>query len=198
MGNLFFPQTHFLGHYHLLGKDVFAATLQFGQNQLRLPWRQGRIFMLLATAMEKGMIKEILLLYKNNTVALLTLISVCGSQALGQKAPVNLVPNGSFMGNNGCPSGIGDIDQCLEWWSSVGSPDYHHACGSSDVGIPENIFGYQQTEDSAYLGLLSYNPNYLGGQESTFSQLDGVLNPGVKYRVRLKASFADSVNYAVC
>lgn len=113
-------------------------------------------------------------------------------------AQVNLVPNGGFEERSGCPNGGGDLQFCNYWNDIIGSVDYYHICGSGDGGVYQNQAGSQTPIDSAYIGFASYTTFFAGGQEVADNQLSQPLTQGVKYRVRFKASYADSANYAIC
>lgn len=114
-------------------------------------------------------------------------------------AQVNLVPNGNFESYSGCPTGTNSgFNDCNDWISFLTSTDYYHTCGTGNRGIPSNQYGWQEAIDSAYIGLASYNTFFQGGQESPKANLTSPLVEGVKYRVRFKASYSDSVNYAIC
>lgn len=110
----------------------------------------------------------------------------------------NLVPNGNFEQHNSCPNSAGDYIALEDWNLGLGSPDYFHKCGTGGGGVPNNVTGRQLTIDSAYLGLASFTTFFQGGQEVAGVTLSAPLIQGEKYRVRLKASYADSANYAIC
>src|SRR5688572_6053469 len=59
----------------------------------------------------------------------------------------NLVPNGDFESYINCPSNVSQFDSALFWFNpTYGTPDYFNQCSNpSNVGIPNNIFGYQPT-----------------------------------------------------
>lgn len=67
----------------------------------------------------------------------------------------NLVPNGSFEKNSGCPNNTGQLD-LLDFWfcpQAIHSTDYFSRC-SNKVSVPRNDMGYQQPlSDSSYIGL---------------------------------------------
>jgi hypothetical protein len=118
-----------------------------------------------------------------------------------QNISVNLVPNGRFELSQGCPSNFGAIGQCDSWNALHGSPDYFHSCGQADVAVPANYLGNQSAypiTDSAYVGVVTYTTLFSGGQESIVATLTEPLVAGEKYRVKLKASSAEHVNYVTC
>lgn len=114
------------------------------------------------------------------------------SGAVGQ----NLVRNGSFEEYVSCPNGPGQFWRCNDWDFYFGSPDFYHQCGSV-MGIPSNVAGFQDAFGQAYAGFFGY---YSGHSESEilFGSLSEPLLAGMEYRIRLKASYADSLNYAIC
>lgn len=116
-----------------------------------------------------------------------------------QNTPVNLVPNGGFEERTGCPNGPADLSLCQDWNFQSGTVDYFHQCGTEEGGLPLNYMGFQESEeDSSYIGLSGFNSVFSGGQEITFCNLLQPLDQGEKYRIRFKASYADSANYAIC
>lgn len=123
---------------------------------------------------------------------------VCAMSTGAQNTPVNLVPNGGFEIYDGCPTSLSQVWKCEGWNSQFGSADFYHGCGLGNVGAPENIFGYQVPNDSGYIGLIGWTSSFPGGQEVAFSEIISPLQSGAKYRIRFKASYADSANYAIC
>ncbi len=122
-----------------------------------------------------------------------------GSQ--GQNTPANLVPNGSFEQNTGCPFNGGGISFIPPWLPVHGSPDYFHACGIPDYSVPENFCGVQEPfmdGDSAYIGVSTFTTWLEGGQESIYVNLSEPLVSGAKYRVKMNVSPADYFNYVTC
>lgn len=141
----------------------------------------------------KASIKVISLLWATSVIFQLSY-----SAAFGQQTPPNLVPNGGFEQHTWCPVSGSSLNPCESWSNEHGSVDYYHMCGFNGGGIPLNMFGVQDSYDSAYLGLLSYGTFFPGAQELAGSGLIQPLEAGVKYRVKMKVSFADRANYAVC
>ncbi len=83
-------------------------------------------------------------------IVLLLLAGVCVN------AQQNLVPNGDFEENTGCPSGINTFS-FLKYWLPCGSPDYYHTCNNTGFGVPNNMHGYQDAQSgNAYIGLGIY------------------------------------------
>lgn len=82
------------------------------------------------------------------------LISLLIATTLGNAQ--QLVPNGDFESNSGCPTPFSPISLSTGWMnpSLVGSPDYYHSCAAGTVGVPNNIYGYQAAHSGmAYSGL---------------------------------------------
>jgi hypothetical protein len=109
----------------------------------------------------------------------------------------NLVLNGSFEEMTTCQFGL-NFGVCNEWEIQYGSPDYFHRCSSSIFDVPVNFGGFQETEGDAYIGIATYTSAFAGGQESVRVHFYDPLQSGIKYRVRFKASMADSVMYSSC
>ena len=62
---------------------------------------------------------------------------LCQLQANAQ----NLIPNGSFEINNGCPAQVGEVDKADGWVNWGVTPDYFHACANTITpayGTPTN------------------------------------------------------------
>jgi hypothetical protein len=113
-------------------------------------------------------------------------------------AQVNLVPNGDFEIRENCPIYGSSLHECPDWDDIYGSVDHFHLCGTSGGNAYGNEFGGQTPLDSGYIGFGSYTTFFAGGQEVANAILTQPLVQGVKYRVRFKASYADSANYAIC
>src|SRR6187455_2453226 len=71
----------------------------------------------------------------------------------------NLAPNPDFEDFSSCPDGLnipGNPNfNCIPWRTgSAGTPDYFNACANpNDIGVPDNIFGWQQAiSGEAYTG----------------------------------------------
>lgn len=73
----------------------------------------------------------------------------------------NLVPNPSFEEYVQCPDALADYDEYVSNWfnCTLGTADYYNACAttSSNVAVPENLFGFQQPRTgNAYSGITTY------------------------------------------
>jgi hypothetical protein len=122
----------------------------------------------------------------------------------------NLVPNPSFEEYEDCPNNSSQIDLVMNWVvANEGTPDYFNSCfvsGVSDVGVPENLFGFQSPQHGAgYCGLFTYfwSSAPFDGREYLQVQLTEPLIPNSEYVVSFFVSKADSAyyvtdNFAVC
>jgi hypothetical protein len=83
----------------------------------------------------------------------LVFIVMC-TRSVGQQ---NMVPNGNFEEYITCPSGTSQLNVCTGWKPFTnGSSDYYNTCGTGNVGVPSNIFGYQQpASGNGYAGGVS-------------------------------------------
>jgi len=110
----------------------------------------------------------------------------------------NLVPNGSFEEMSTCQFGL-NFGVCDEWEIQYGTPNYFNRCTSGNFDVPFNFPGFQEIESGdAYMGVATYTSAFAGGQESVRIPFTEPLQSGVKYRVRFKASMADSSMYSSC
>ena len=114
--------------------------------------------------------------------------SIISSNIYGQ---LNLVPNPSFEQYSSCPSAGGQVSKATGW-NSYNTSDYFNLCASSsDLQVPQNIFGYQiPATGNAYCGFFSYynGDNY---HEFLFAQLSTPLIINQKYFISFKVSPAD-------
>jgi gliding motility-associated-like protein len=106
---------------------------------------------------------------------LMILIIISGIKT---QAQTNLVPNGDFEENTGCP--IFSLLN-LSDWIPCGTPDYFHSCSQSNsLKVPSNNFGFQFPESGyAYVGIIIYLPSF---SENTREYLK------VKLKKKLKKS----------
>jgi hypothetical protein len=102
------------------------------------------------------------------------------------QAQINLVPNPSFEDTVYCPTGLKQLDACVNWLNFGGSPDYFNAC--TPFGLPNSVFGFQKAHTgNAYAGVAFYSrpsgpsgPNY---RENIAIELTSNLVIGIKYFV---------------
>jgi hypothetical protein len=120
----------------------------------------------------------------------------------GIKAQVNLVPNPSFEDTLGsCPAFTSQISKAKNWFrQDGGTPDYFNRCApnNSNISIPNNLLGMQNTLDTSctgYVGLIPYT-RFVLIREFITAQLTNQLIVGTKYFVSFKVSLADEVTLA--
>ncbi|MDT8393616.1 MAG: gliding motility-associated C-terminal domain-containing protein [Bacteroidales bacterium] len=113
----------------------------------------------------------------------------------------NLVRNCQFESMQSCPNASGQINKCRHWISpGEGTPDFVHSCNNGNVGVPNNIWGYQEARSgSAYVNIISYsilsaNREY---REYVCGILDCDMQAGMVYDVSFYLSCADGSHYAV-
>lgn len=108
-------------------------------------------------------------------------------------AQVNLVPNGSFEEYYSCPQWIGDFT-VADWSKPTwGSSDYFNICSSEELGVPQNIVGFQQPKSgNAYTGI--WLSDFIANEYREYiqCQLISSLEAGEKYQVSFYVSLADS------
>jgi len=110
----------------------------------------------------------------------------------------NLVLNGSFEEMTTCQFSL-NFGVCNEWETHYGSPNYFHRCTSGNFDVPFNFPGFQEIDNgNAYIGVATYTSAFAGGQESVRIHFTQPLQSGIIYRVRFKASMADSAMYSSC
>ncbi|MBS1581186.1 MAG: hypothetical protein JST66_03200 [Bacteroidetes bacterium] len=105
----------------------------------------------------------------------------------------NLVPNPSFEEYTECPSYYGEWFKIDNWFTGFATPDYFHMCDGSDfVGVPRNVFGYQQpATGQAYCGIWGYSaagPGF-GLHELLGIRLNEPLIVGETYWASVKVSW---------
>src|SRR4029078_6403538 len=71
----------------------------------------------------------------------------------------NLVPNPSFEDTPICPSGVGQVNNCLNWIPLINTPDYFNRCSQNpDISVPNNLFGFQEPAfGDGYIGFFTYS-----------------------------------------
>lgn len=108
-------------------------------------------------------------------------------------AQVNLVPNPSFEDTIGCPTGVGDFS--VTGWISptLSTPDVFHSCNVSNVGVPQNVFGFQNARTgNAYSGIYLSDFSTSEYREYIQCELVSTLEAGKFYAVRFYVSRTDS------
>ncbi len=104
------------------------------------------------------------------------------------------IPNGDFETRTDCPTTAGQIAFASGWYSpTAGTPDYFHACGNSQVGVPDNAFGNEPAHSgNAYAGLVIKNSSpSLEWREYVQIQLTSPLFAGVQYELQMQVSLAE-------
>ena len=118
---------------------------------------------------------------------------------------INYVENASFELYIDCPESIDELNKCKNWKRAPrlnDSPEYFHRCASLfnafrevTVGVPENVFGYQEPRTgNAYVGISTFEKSHY--QEYIQTQLKQPLLKGVTYTVGMHVSLADKSKYA--
>ena len=121
--------------------------------------------------------------------------------ALGQ----NLVPNPNFEIYDTCPSGIsifGDmqIEHALGWYApSTGTSDYYNSCNTTNVNVPNAVFGFQSAKDgNGFLGMMLLLEN---GELSYFEYVQAKLTKpliqGYNYKFSFNVNLANGSDYAL-
>jgi hypothetical protein len=91
-------------------------------------------------------------------------LSFCFALLTASAVGQNLVPNGSFEENNGCPKTASQFYFCDYWTVFRGTPDYFHECSVYFAGVPNNLAAFQYPKDGvAYAGISGFwsvNPNW--------------------------------------
>lgn len=114
-------------------------------------------------------------------------------------AQVNLVPNPSFEEYTDCPeslSWIGSVKVPYPWsYNNYGTPDYFNSCNLGDLGVPQNVRGFQDAySGSAYAGIFVYGEFGINDKklrEFLSVELAEPLKKGNTYRVEFYVSPAD-------
>jgi hypothetical protein len=112
----------------------------------------------------------------------------------------NLVPNPSFENFILCTGSPDNIYYLADWFTcNNASPDYFNSCSNpSDVGVPENIAGYQvPVNGQAYTGIISYGADVLY-REIIGVELQSPLVVGEKYFISGYFSKGDSTSWSDC
>lgn len=124
---------------------------------------------------------------------LLLTCGICNSQ--------NLIPNGDFEQNVGCPAGLSQIQETIVWFKpSLGTPDYYNQCAivSNNVSVPINFYmlGFQYAHSGiAYSGVYNWagpEPEYREYIEVT---LDSSLSSNVCYHFEMYINLNNGGKY---
>ncbi|HEY3386577.1 MAG TPA: hypothetical protein VGK46_08715, partial [Saprospiraceae bacterium] len=116
----------------------------------------------------------------------------------------NLAPNPDFEVYSTCPDGINLPPNfnfnCTPWRSgSDGTPDYFNTCSNpSPVGIPNNVFGWQQAlSGEGYAGFYLINVPWDNYREYVQADLLNTLTGGKWYQVSFNVSLASRIDCGI-
>ena len=113
------------------------------------------------------------------------------------QAQMNLVPNPSFEDTTGCPQWLGNFFAVGWYRPTYGSPDLFHTCSTGQLGVPQNVLGWQQPRTGlAYAGGHASDFSGTNGREYIQCRLNQALEAGEKYEVSFWLSRADSATKA--
>jgi gliding motility-associated-like protein len=123
---------------------------------------------------------------------------ICLFIKLGVSAQ-NLVPNPSFEEYWQCPLTGSNFPDVKEWYVAFDSPEYYHSCSTiPEIGVPQNIAGYQNAIDGNGYGgwawgikVTSPNTELIGVKLTT------KLEKERKYCLRFYVSLSDSSEYGI-
>jgi hypothetical protein len=109
----------------------------------------------------------------------------------------NLVPNPSFEEIDSCPLFLGDFT-LIDWVKPTwGSSDNFHTCSTGQLGVPQNIVGWQiPRTGNAYAGTFGAASPPNNAREYLQCQLLTPLEGGEKYEISFWVSRADSSTIA--
>lgn len=127
------------------------------------------------------------------SIAICLLVGFCFT-GFGQES-VNLVVNPSFEDTVACPPWLGDdLNSVTNWTNPTwASPDHFHSCNNGDVGVPQNVFGYQDARTgNAYVGVHTSDFSSNDYREYVQGQLISPLEAGKYYEVSFFVSRTDS------
>ena len=122
-------------------------------------------------------------------------------------AQVNLVPNPSFENITSCPYGSGGISLAPPWFqpatfqgntTNSSSSDLYDTCVNQfSMGVPLNIFGYQQPRTGhSYAGVFMHSDTFNYREYIEVPLLDTLI-ANRKYCVQFYVSLADSSEQAI-
>lgn len=153
----------------------------------------------------KGFVLIILVVFLVNIRGLAQMYQINAASVNHEFDSINYVNNPSFELHTECPENIDELNKC-KYWNRVpmlyDSPDYFHRCASLlnafqgvTVGVPENVFGYQEPRTgNAYVGISTFEKSHY--QEYIQTQLKQPLIKGMIYKVGMHVSLADKSKYA--
>jgi gliding motility-associated-like protein len=103
-----------------------------------------------------------------------------------------------FTRYSACPTSYSQVTNCTGWRQPTGgTSDYFNACATAlSVGVPQNILGYQNSIDSAYVGLITYAPTSIYDYKEYIGTSISPLIVGQTYTMSIVISLADNSVYA--
>ena len=103
-----------------------------------------------------------------------------------------------FTHYTSCPVTYSQVDLCIGWHQpTAGTSDYFNVCAAgTDVGVPQNLLGYQDNMYNAYTGLCTYAPNAFYDYKEYIGTSIAPLTVGHTYTMSITVSLADSSSYA--
>lgn len=109
----------------------------------------------------------------------------------------NVVPNPSFEDTVICPTGHSQM-YAISWSQpTAGSCDYFNSCNNGQVGVPQNLDGWQNAKSGvAYAGVFTYIKGIANYREYVQAKLTDTLVAGSRYYVSFYVSLADVSAYA--
>ena len=109
------------------------------------------------------------------------------------KSQINIVPNGDFELNSGCPNFSAQWNFCIGWnnisyttgcCGNWGTPDYFHTCATNGYAPPAmNAGTCTPNSGNAMMGLVLYNVPYPEQREYISRQMSASMIPGSNYTV---------------
>jgi gliding motility-associated-like protein len=125
-----------------------------------------------------------------------------GSISLSQE---NLILNGDFEEYWDCPENYSEIEQCKHVYNPIVSSqpllsstsDYFNECVVSNVGVPLNAFGYQQSRSgSGYVGLITYKKTTSDYNEYIQLEFSQTLSQGAIYVFSIYSNLSNNSEYS--
>ncbi|MEY4385044.1 MAG: hypothetical protein RLY20_327 [Verrucomicrobiota bacterium] len=120
-------------------------------------------------------------------------------------AGTNMVPNGSFEDQTGCPMTYSQFNLAAPWFTPSGAtPDCFDACSTPGLfGVPSNVLGDQAAFDgSSYAGAICFSSWGVTNANTTWREylevpLAAPMQAGQTYYVSFRVSLADACGYAI-
>lgn len=114
----------------------------------------------------------------------------------------NIVPNGNFELNSGCPDNYNQINLCNWQSGNLGTPDYYYNCDSvigwpANFGVPNNWIGAQAAfSGKGYCGIYGYSAIPHNDYHEYLMVSIPALDTSLTYNISMQVSVADSSGYA--